>query len=201
MIRVREAIVVEGKYDAIRLASVVDALIVETNGFRIFKDKDTLALLRRLAEKRGLLILTDSDSAGFVIRDYLAGAIPPERIKHAYIPPVEGKERRKAAPSKEGLLGVEGLDGALIAEALRRAGASIDNENGSTEPAAPLTKMDLYDAGLTGGDNSAERRRQLLGLLGLPPSLSANRMLAVLNAVLTREQFAQTVRDLGWLDE
>lgn len=199
MISVREAIVVEGRYDKARLASVVDALVVETRGFGIFKDKELLRMLRTLARERGLLVLTDSDSAGFVIRDYLSGAIPPEQIKHAYIPNLHGKERRKSVPSKEGYLGVEGVEGEIIVDAIRRAGATVIEQPDATFNGAGLTKLDLYECGLTGGKNSADRRRKMLGLLGLPQSLSVNRMLDVLNATMTKSQFVQTARDFGWI--
>lgn len=200
MIRVREVIVVEGKYDKIRLSSVVDALILETHGFGIFKDREQLELLRKLARERGLLVLTDSDSAGFVIRDYLSGVIPPGQIKHAYIPPIPGKERRKTAASKEGLLGVEGIDSDVIEETLRRSGAVIEHED--REPLSneqPITKLDLYSAGLTGKEQSSERRRRLLALLGLPKLLSANRMLEVLNVTMKRSRFEQIMQDFGWI--
>ena len=193
--RVKEAIVVEGRYDAIRLRAVVDALIVETNGFQIFRDRERVAFLRRLATERGLLILTDSDAAGFVIRDHLSGIIPPEQIKQAYIPALSGKERRKSAPSKEGLLGVEGMDSAVIEEAIRRAGVTIENEASSANTAT-LTKVDLFEAGLSGRPDSAARRQQLLKQLGLPSYLSASRLLAFLNRTVTREEFEEIVRNL-----
>ena len=157
MPRIREAIVVEGKYDAIRVKSAVDALVVETGGFGVFHDKERLAFLRRLAAQRGLLILTDSDGAGFVIRNYLAAAIPADQLKHAYIPEVPGKERRKAAASKEGLLGVEGIDNARILETLRRAGATFEEEE--TPFGRPfLTQAAMREDGLSGGPDSAARR-------------------------------------------
>ena len=203
MIKVREVIVVEGKYDTIRLHSVVDALIIETNGFGIFKDKEQLRLLRLLARERGLLVLTDSDSAGFVIRDFLSGTIPASQIKHAYIPEIYGKEKRKTTRSKEGLLGVEGVDGETLAAALRRAGATIEQEQtekNSPVKADPITKLDLYEAGLTGSPDSAARREELLELLGLPKKLSTNRLLAVLNLTMTREQLGKTIYDLFELE-
>ncbi|MDD4414389.1 MAG: DUF4093 domain-containing protein [Oscillospiraceae bacterium] len=201
MIRIREVIVVEGKYDRIKLGSVVDTLIIETNGFGIFKDDELLNMLRLLANERGLLILTDSDSAGFVIRDYLSGAIPPEQIKHAYIPPVSGKERRKTASSKEGLLGVEGIECGIIEDVLRRAGATIEDESVEQEASTGgITKLDLYKAGLTGGQDSADRRRRLFGLLGLPENLSTNRLLAVLNATMSCEKYKQIMHDFKWID-
>ncbi len=190
MEKIREVIVVEGKYDAIRLHSAVEATVIETNGFRIFKDADTLALLRRLAEQRGLLILTDSDGAGFVIRDFLGGAIPKEQIKHAYIPEICGKERRKAVPSKEGLLGVEGIENGVILEALRRAGATFVGEDTSPFMGCNLTKADLLTMGLTGCTDSAEKRRRLQKALGLPERLSANRLLEILNTAVSPAELA-----------
>ena len=195
MLRVREVLVVEGKYDAIRLRGAVDALILETNGFQIFNDKEQRELLRRLAMERGLLILTDSDSAGFVIRNYLNSVIPNECIKHAFIPEIRGKERRKAAPSKEGLLGVEGVDASLLIEALRRAGATFENDTTVQQSGAPITKQDFFEWGLTGGEDSADRRRVLLGLLDLPTRMTTNRLLEVLNAMMTREQFLTLMND------
>lgn len=190
MIRLKEIVVVEGKYDTLRLHGVVDALIIETGGFGIFRDKEKLALLRRLAAERGLLVLTDSDSAGFVIRDFLSGVIPPEQIKHAYIPEIAGKERRKPHASKEGLLGVEGIDGAVIEAAIRRAGVTPLGET-ETVKKAFLTKTDLFSDGLSGGADSAEKRRRFATAAGLPASLSANRLLSVINTVMTQEQYRE----------
>ena len=188
MIRVREAIVVEGRYDANTLRQIVDAPIFETGGFGVFNDKELVALLRTAAQKRGLIILTDSDGAGFVIRSYLSGAIDPACVKHAYIPDVPGKERRKDHPSKEGKLGVEGMTPAVLTEALRRAGATI---LGETEKAVPgeITKADLYQKGLSGKPDSAERRRELIKSLNLPERMSANALLRALNLMMTREEF------------
>lgn len=194
MLRLREAVVVEGKHDRIRLATVVDAPIVATNGFRIFKDKEQVALLRRLAATRGLVILTDSDAAGFVIRNHLQSIIPPEQIKHAFCPAVAGKERRKAAPSKEGLLGVEGIDPALLEAALRRAGVTIEGED--TPPVMPwLTKPRLYDDGLIGAPDSAARRAALLRHFGLPTYLSTNRLIEALNLTVSEQDY------LAWLTQ
>ena len=183
MIRIREAIIVEGRYDKNTLAQVVDAPILETSGFGIFHDSQRLALLRRLAETRGIIVLTDSDGAGFVIRNYLRGAIDPAQVKHAYIPDVAGKERRKRTASKEGKLGVEGMRPEVLLEALRRAGATIEGED------ARITKADLYAAGLTGGADSRAARQRLLEQLDLPEHLSTNALLEVLNALMTREAF------------
>lgn len=193
MLRIREAVVVEGKHDAVRLVAVVDAPIVVTNGFRIFKDKEKMALLRRLAETRGLVVLTDSDSAGFVIRRHLGSCIPPEWIKQAYAPCMAGKERRKAHPSKEGLLGVEGIDPALLEEALRRAGVTIEGEDAPL--AAPwMTKARLFRDGFSGGADSARRRTRLLCDLGLPPYLSANRLIDVINLTLSEEEYMNLLK-------
>ena len=150
MRRVREAIVVEGRYDKNALSQVVDAVILETAGFGVFKDQERLALLRRLAQQRGIIVLTDSDGAGFVIRNFLKGAIPPEQVKHAYIPDIRGKERRKRAPGKEGKLGVEGMPPQLLLEALERAGATFLDGDGPRSPRGELTPAQLYVLGLTG---------------------------------------------------
>ncbi len=194
MIRIKEAIVVEGRYDKNALSQVVDAVILETAGFGVFKDGERLALLRRLAESRGLIVLTDSDGAGFVIRSYLKGAIPPEQVKHAYIPDVYGKERRKRAPGREGKLGVEGMTPDVLLQALLRAGATVEGE----EPAAPrgqLTPADLFTLGLTGPD-SARRRSALLRRLALPEHMSAKALLTVLNALYTPAEAAALAAEL-----
>ena len=188
MIRIREAIVVEGRYDANTLRQIVDAPVFETGGFGVFNDRERLKLLRLAAETRGLIILTDSDGAGFVIRRYLSGAIDPALVKHAYIPDVYGKERRKRAASKEGKLGVEGMRPEVIAEALRRAGATIEGEGESRAPGG-ITKADLYAAGLSGRPESAEKRRALLKALDLPERMSPNAMLRALELLYTREEF------------
>ncbi len=188
MLKIREAIIVEGRYDKNTLSQIVDAPILETAGFGIFNDKEQLALLRAVAEKRGLIVLTDSDGAGFVIRRYLRGAIDPARVKHAYIPDIAGKERRKAAHSKEGKLGVEGMRPEVIIEALRRAGATVEGET-PRRTVGEITKADLYAAGLSGGAGSAEKRKELLHALSLPERMSANAMLEALNALMSRDEF------------
>lgn len=188
MIRIREAIIVEGRYDKNTLAQIVDAPILETSGFGIFHNRQRLALLRRLAETRGIIVLTDSDGAGFVIRNYLRGAIDPLQVKHAYIPDIAGKERRKRTASKEGKLGVEGMRPDVLLEALRRAGATIEGEE-TPAAGARITKADLYAAGLTGGADSKAARQRLLAQLDLPEHLSTNALLEVLNALMTREEF------------
>ena len=185
--KVKEVIVVEGRYDKNALLQVVDAVIVETGGFSVFNNGEKLALLRRLAQKRGLILLTDSDGAGFVIRRYLKGAIPPEQIKQAYIPDVAGKERRKRKAGKEGKLGVEGMTPAVLLDTLRRAGATFEGEE-NTAPDAHITKADLLDKGLI-GPHSAEKRQALLKKLDLPAHLTPNAMLAAFNLLLTQAEF------------
>lgn len=185
--KVKEVIVVEGRYDKNALLQVVDAVIVETGGFSVFNNGEKLALLRRLAQKRGLILLTDSDGAGFVIRRYLKGAIPPEQIKQAYIPDVAGKERRKRRAGKEGKLGVEGMTPAVLLDTLRRAGATFEGEE-NTAPDAHITKADLLDKGLI-GPHSAEKRQTLLKKLDLPSHLTPNAMLEALNLLLTQAEF------------
>lgn len=183
MLRIKEAIVVEGRYDKNTLSQLVDTVILETSGFGIFQNDELLFLLRRLAEERGLVILTDSDGAGFVIRNYLRGAIDPSLVKHAYIPDRQGKEKRKRRPGKEGKLGVEGMPPQVLETALRQAGVSVLGEGESLSPGRPITKTDLYLAGLSGGPDSAQKRQELLKLLDLPEHLSANALLEVLNAL------------------
>lgn len=196
MRRVKQAIVVEGKHDAVRVHAAVEAVVVTTDGFRLFKDTEKLALLRRLAATRGLIVLTDSDSAGGVIRNHLLGTIPAEQLVQAYVPPIRGKERRKAAPSKEGLLGVEGMDAAVILSALERAGATFEDETAAPRASLGLTKTDLMALGLTGGADSAARRRAVMAALDLPGYLSANRLLEVLNTTVTAEEWAEIVKRL-----
>ena len=181
-LRIQEAIVVEGRYDKNTLSQLVDTLILETAGFGIFKNQEPLALLRRAAQTRGLVVLTDSDGAGFVIRNRIKSAIPPRYLKHAYIPDVYGKERRKAKPGREGKLGVEGMPPAVLEEVLRKAQATILDEN-APKPFSgpPITKADLCTAGFSGGTDSVQKRKDLLKRLELPEHLSANGLLAVLN--------------------
>ena len=192
MISVKEVIVVEGRYDKNTLSQVFDAVIVETSGFGLFKDREKLALLRRLAEKRGLVVLTDSDGAGFVIRNYIKGAIDPALVKMAYIPDVPGKERRKSSPSKEGKLGVEGMSAEVLIAALRRARATLGGET-ATHRTGGITKATLYELGLSGRPDSAARRRELLKKLDLPEKLGANALLDVLNALYDEESLRASV--------
>ena len=196
MLKIKEAIVVEGRYDKNKLAQLVDTVILETSGFGIFKDKEQLALLRKIGEKRGLILLTDSDGAGFVIRNHLKGALPPDQVKHAYIPDCFGKERRKRKPGKEGKLGVEGMEPSVLLQALRRAGATILDEEEEREESPPLTKADLFACGLSGGEGSREKRQALLKKLGLPEHLSPNAMLPVLSALYDRESLLEEMKKL-----
>ena len=186
MVKIKEVIVVEGRYDKNTLLQIVDATVLETSGFGVFHDREQLVLLRKVAEKRGLIVFTDSDGAGFVIRNYLKGAIPAENLKHAYIPDIYGKERRKSAPGKEGKLGVEGMRPDIILEALRRAGATIEGESVSVP--SQITKQDLMELGLSGGKDSSSKRLALLKKLELPQHMSANAMLQALNLLFTPDQ-------------
>ena len=188
MVKVRQAIVVEGRYDKNVLSQIVDAPIFCTNGFGVMNDPALTALLREAAEKRGLVILTDSDAAGFVIRNYLKSCIPSEHLLHAYVPDVRGKEKRKRVPGKEGKLGVEGMPPAVILQALKDAGAELDGETAEASP-EPITKQDLYALGLTGGSNSSEKRAALLKDLRLPGHMSTNALLQALNLRFTRAEF------------
>ena len=186
MVKIREAIVVEGRYDKNTLSQILDATILETSGFGIFKDKQQMDLLRRVAEKRGLIVFTDSDGAGFVIRNHIKSAIPAQYLKHAYTPDIFGKERRKAAPGKEGKLGVEGMNREVILEALRRAGATFEGDTAQTP--TQITKQDMMLLGLSGGKDSSIKRKALIKLLNLPEHLSANALLQALNLLCTREE-------------
>lgn len=197
MIRVREAIVVEGRYDKNALRQVVDALIIPTDGFGIFRDREKRALLGQLARTRGLILLTDSDGAGFVIRNHLKGVLPKEGVKQAYIPDVYGKERRKRHPGREGKLGVEGMPPAVLLEALLRAGATV--LDGAAEQSArtrPITKADFFRDGLTGRPESAKRRAALQARLRLPERLTANALLEVLNALYDYPSYQTAVEEL-----
>lgn len=194
MLKIREAIVVEGRYDKNTLAQIVDAPILETNGFGLFKDPKQLELLRSVAKRRGLIVLTDSDGAGFVIRNHIKSAIPAKFLKHAYIPDIPGKEKRKAAPGKEGKLGVEGMRPELLLTALKNAGATVEGESAAGEN-GQITKQDFVEFGLSGGSNASENRKRLQNDLNLPEHMSANALLQALNLLLSREELAQIVRE------
>lgn len=196
MVKIRQAIVVEGKYDQNTLSQLVDTTIFQTHGFGVMHDKALLSLLRRAAQTTGLIIFTDSDGAGFVIRNFLKGALPKQGVLHAYIPDIPGKEKRKRAPGKEGLLGVEGMTPEILLKALRNAGAEF--ADGSTPPPArePITKQDLFALGLSGGPESAKKRAALLKALSLPAHMSANALLQALNVLFSREEFFTQARRL-----
>lgn len=196
MIQLREAIITEGKYDKIKLSGLFDTVILTTDGFGIFKDKEKQRLIRRLARERGILVLTDSDSAGFVIRSFLSGIVEPQYVTHVYIPDIFGKEKRKDAPSKEGKLGVEGVRTEVILEALRKAGVTAQVAP-QTENRREVTKTDFMEDGLSGGQNSAERRRRLLRQLDLPERTSANAMLKIINTFMTYAEYKEAVARLG----
>ncbi|MDD6081890.1 MAG: DUF4093 domain-containing protein [Oscillospiraceae bacterium] len=190
MLKVEQAIVVEGKYDKIKLESIIDATIVVTNGYGIFKDREKLELIRFYARKKGIIILTDSDGAGFKIRGFLKGSVPEGSIKNVYIPDIFGKEKRKVKPSAEGKLGVEGIKKELIVEAFRKAGINFVSEEGAEKTERnPVTRTDIYEAGLTGTPDSSEKRKKLLKKLGLPERLSTSGMLEVLNTMMSAEEF------------
>ena len=186
MIKLKQAIVVEGRYDKNTLSQLVDAPIFETNGFGVMKNREMLDFLRRVAQTRGLIILTDSDGAGFVIRNFLKGALPKDKVLHAYIPDIYGKERRKTHAGKEGKLGVEGMTPEILLSALRNGGAQTEQTDAPTER---ITKTDLFLAGLSGGAGSAEKRARLQNELRLPAHLGANAFLDALNLLMSREEF------------
>ncbi len=195
MVRIKEAIVVEGRYDKNTLSQIVDAPIFQTNGFGVMNDAEQLALLRKVAQVRGLIIFTDSDGAGFVIRNYLKGAIPTELVKHAYIPDIPGKEKRKSSPGKEGKLGVEGMTPDVIVACLRRAGATFDDAPAGGHD-GQITKTDLFFMGLSGNPDSKTKRRELLKRLELPERMSSNAMLQALNLLFDRDALRKLVETL-----
>ncbi len=195
MVKIKEAIVVEGRYDRNTLSQIVDATIFETNGFGIFKNKEQMALLRTVAQKRGLIVLTDSDGAGFVIRNHLKSAIPGAYLKHAYIPDIAGKEKRKAAPGKEGKLGVEGMRPEVILEALRACGATFDDET-QDSPRTAITKQDFVELGLSGGTDSSVKRLCVQKTMNLPEHMSANALLQALNLLMTADELRNLVTTL-----
>lgn len=188
-LKLRQAVVVEGKYDKIKLSQLVDAYIIETNGFGLFKDKERLAFIKKLAKERGIIVLTDSDHAGFMIRHYLASGIPKEQMTQVYIPDIYGKEKRKQQPSKEGKLGVEGMTKETLLNAFQRAGVTarpVVNDD-------PVTTYDLYEAGLSGKPHAKEKKKKLLTALDLPEFLSTQSLLSCINYQMTREEFFRLV--------
>ena len=195
MIKIKEAIIVEGRYDKIKLSSLIDAPIIETNGFRVFSDKEKQSLIRQIANTSGILVFTDSDSAGFVIRNFLRGVADKSKIKHCYIPQISGKEKRKRERSKEGLLGVEGVSDEAIISAIRKSGATIIGEE-QAEKRGEITKTDLYILGLSGRENSDVLRKKLLKHLDMPSYLTANAMLAALNCLYSLEELKEILKNI-----
>lgn len=194
MIKIKEVIIVEGKYDKNTLGQVVDATIVQTDGFAVFNNKDRLSLIRKMAQKRGIIIFTDGDGAGFVIRNFLKGAVDNKLIKHAFVPDIFGKEKRKDAPSKEGKLGLEGMKPEIIIDALKKCGATID---GTVEQkTVEVSPADFYTLGLSGGANSAEKREKLKKKLGLPQKMSSKGLFGALEVLVTRDELFDLVEEL-----
>lgn len=193
MIKIKQAIVVEGKYDKIKISSIFDATIIQTNGFQIFKEKEKLNLLRILSEKTGLIILTDSDTAGFQIRRYIGGATQKNNIINVYIPDVFGKEKRKVKPSAQGKIGVEGIEKQLIIEAFEKAGILYQENNVERKE---ITKLHFFEDGLTGGENSVKKRAKLLKELNLPQLLTTNSMLSILNTLLDYDEYKEIIENL-----
>ena len=189
MLQIKQAVIVEGKYDKIKVSNILDTKIIDTDGIEIFKDKNKQKLIRRLAETRGILILTDSDSAGFTIRSFLNGIVPKEQLINVYIPDIFGKEKRKSEPSKEGKLGVEGVKSDVIIDALKKAGVKFDVDAESPKKTQPVTKTDLFLDGLSGGKDSAEKRARLLKQLDLPEHLSSNSMLKLINSFMDFDDY------------
>lgn len=193
MIAIKEAIIVEGRYDKNKLAQIVDTTILETGGFQVFNKAEMRELFRMIADKRGLIVLTDSDAAGFMIRNHLRGVIPKDKLKHAYIPQINGKERRKTQASKEGFLGVEGMDDEIIIKALISAGATIIGQETKKTQDRTITKTDFYNDGLSGGEDSALRREKLLKLCSLPSHMTANALIEALNILVTYDEYRELV--------
>ena len=193
MIKIKQTVIVEGKYDKIKLSNIIDAPIIQTDGFGIFKDKELQRLIRKLAEKDGILVLTDSDSAGFKIRSFIGSTVDNKFITHAYIPDIFGKEKRKDEPSKEGKLGVEGVPEQVIIEALEKAGVLCEKVE---TPERPITKQDMYDLGFSGKKESARLRAKLLAYYGLPSRLSTNALIKVLNCITDYDSLVQAAGEI-----
>jgi len=200
MLRVKQAVIVEGKYDKIKLSSIIDGVIIPTNGFNVFKNKETLELIRYFAETSGIIILTDSDAAGFKIRSFLKGAVGKGEIVNVYVPDIFGKEKRKTVPSKEGKMGVEGMEKAVLLEAFRKAGIIAEEDGGHSER-DPITKLDLYECGLSGGKNSSAMRKKLLAELKLPELLTASGMVSILNTMMGRQEFFKLAEKINNREE
>lgn len=191
MYKIKEAIVVEGTYDKIRLSQIVDTLIIKTDGFSVYKNKQLMAMIKRIAKEQGIVIFTDSDSAGFQIRSFIKQNIPKEYVKHAYIPDIKGKERRKREPGKEGLIGVEGVDNKVLIDALKKAGCEFFGENTSRKSSSEITKVHMFKLGFSGGAESKAKRERLLKMLKLPMKMSSNMLLEVLNELFTYDEFCE----------
>ncbi len=194
MIKLDRPVIVEGKYDVIKLSNIIDGIIIKTDGFGIFKDKEKQKLLRRLAEEKGIIVLTDSDSAGFLIRKFLNSTVPADKITHVFIPDIFGKEKRKTEKSKEGKLGVEGIKEEIILEAFTKAGVFLE-KNDACERRL-ITNLDFYEWGLSGKENSKEKRKTLLKKLELPERMSSSSMIKILNTFVTYDEFIKTVKEL-----
>ncbi|MBQ3053412.1 MAG: DUF4093 domain-containing protein [Clostridia bacterium] len=190
-IKIKETIIVEGKYDKIKLSSIFDTLIIETTGFSIYKDKEKQKLIRKCAKETGIIVLTDSDRAGFMLRGFLNGNIPKDKIKHAYIPQIPGKEKRKEAPSKDGFLGVEGVEEKILVEAIKKAAPVVYNEKKQ-----PVTKTDFYTDGLSGKEDSSKKRDIIKDKLGLPKNLSASALLQTINQLMTYGEYKELINEI-----
>lgn len=196
MLKINEAVIVEGRYDKLKLSNLIDTLIIETNGFAIYKDKEKLKFIRRLANERGIVILTDSDHSGFQIRNYVSAGIPKDKIKHIYIPDISGKEKRKAKPSKEGKLGVEGMNDDLLLKLLDKAGIDASKVDVSN----PVTNFDLFDLGLSGTPNAKLNKKKLLKRLNLPEFLSTSALLSYINSTMTKDEFISICEEICFSD-
>lgn len=197
MYKIKETIIVEGVYDKIKLSRFIDGVIITTNGFSVFKSEALRKSIKTLAEKTGVVILTDSDSAGFQIRNYIKQSLPSDKVLHAYIPDVHGKEKRKQKPGKEGLMGVEGVDDDIIIDALKKAGCTLDGDKTTGQKGRKITKADMFRLGLSGGEKSREMRDMLSKELGLPAKISANMLLDVINRLLDYEELCEIVQNIS----
>lgn len=195
MYHIKETIIVEGVYDKIKLSRFLDGVIIPVHGFQIFSNSNTMETVKKMADETGIVILTDSDSAGFKIRNYIKQSLPPDKVKHAYIPDVRGKEKRKTEAGKEGLLGVEGISDGILLDALKKAGCEIDGSSETPKQGRAITKSDLYKLGLSGAVSSAERRRTLAKTLGIPMKISANMLLDMLNRLVSYEELGELVQN------
>lgn len=196
MYHIKETIIVEGVYDKIKLSRFLEAVIIPVHGFQLFTHRETMKTIEKMAKETGIVILTDSDSAGFQIRNYIKQSLPPETVKHAYIPDVKGKEKRKTAPGKEGLLGVEGINDDVLLDALKKAGCEIDGNAEQAKKGGEIKKSDFVKLGLSGGTGSSEKRREIANVLGIPMRISANMLLDMLNRLLSYEELCELMENL-----